>query len=140
MGDVTDSLPAWLPYPAPTEPPTPNQRRVLSAYCAELGIDETVAAFSFMTFVEATRWWNSGAPELDKAPTAGSEALASYQAAVAAGVDEVDPEYRVMMTRDDRRERLDRAMPNPTRPGWRAPRSKHAPTVEGEGTCRILTT
>lgn len=131
MADVTDSLPAWIPHPTPAEPlsPTPAQRRVLGAYCAELGIDDATAAYSFMTYVEATRWWNSGAPELYKGPTAAGETLAHYRAVGDLG-DVHDTEYMYTLEQQDRAERLARSMPSPDRPGWRAPRSKHAPTVK----------
>jgi hypothetical protein len=114
---------------------SPAQSRVFDAYCAELGIDPKVARHSFMTFIEATRWWNSGAPELYEGPTRGSEALVHYRAAVAAGVDGGGPEFRAILVRADYQERLDRVMPDPARPGWRAPRSKYAPSAQEREAC-----
>lgn len=126
---MADAIPAWLAHPVPGEPPSPTHHRVLNAYCAELGIDAALARHSWMTHMDAVRWWNSGAPELYRGPTAGSEALAQYRKAVVAGVDEGDPEYQAYLTRQDREERLARVMPDPARPGWRAARSKYAPAV-----------
>lgn len=128
-GAVAEAVPPWLPHPIPGEPASPTHLRVLDAYCAELDIDPEAARHSWMTMMESVRWWNSGAPELYKGPTAAGEALVKYREAIAAGVDEADPEYWAMLTRDDRRERLARVMPDPARPGWQAPRSKHAPAV-----------
>lgn len=125
---MADAIPPWIAHPIPGEPPTPTELRVLNAYCAELDIDAEVAQESFFTVVEATRWWNSGAPELYKGPTRAGDALADYRAAVEAGLDG-DPEFRAILVRSDLQERLDRVMPTPHRPGWRAPRSKHAPAV-----------
>lgn len=135
---LSEAVPAWLPHPVPGEPSSPTHLRVLDAYCAELGIDAESARHSWMTMMEAVRWWNSGAPELYKGPTAAGEALAKFDASMRAHEDgegsaeyqAMVSDYRAMLVRQDRDERLARVMPDPARPGWRALRSKHAPAVE----------
>lgn len=127
--DVIGTAPPWLSQPFPNEPFSPMHLRVLDGYCAELGIDPARARQSWVTMVEAVRWWNASAPELYKGPTLAGEELAKYKEAVAHGLDG-DPEWEAILVRNDRQERLNRMMPNPTRPYWRASRSKHAPAVE----------
>ncbi len=129
---MTDAatLPPWLSQPLPNEPFSPTHRRILNAYCAELDIDAEHAQYSWMTMMEAVRWWNSGAPELYKGPTAASEALANLNTFGGWEDDEGADEYRHELAQQDHRERLARVMPDPARPGWRAPRSKHAPAID----------
>jgi hypothetical protein len=128
VGDA--KFPAWISQPMPDAPPSPTHRHILDAYCAELEIDARVAQLSFMNFMEAVRWWNSGAPELYKGPTAASEALAKWRAFPGSCESEDGVRYEAMLRRQDREERLARVLPDAARPGWRAPRSQHAPAVE----------
>lgn len=123
-------LPPWLPHPTPGEPPSPTHRCILHAYRLELGADEAeLPEERFTSFVEAVRWWNSGAPELGNEPSPAGEQLARLNAHVAAGGD-AESGWATILEQQHRAARLARAMPRPDRPGWRAPRSKHAPEVE----------
>ena len=126
---MTDAFPAWLSQPLPDQPPSLMHRRILDAYCAELDIDARVARFSFMNYMEAVRWWNSGAPQLYKGPTRAAEALAKWRAAMVDHESEDGVRYEAMLRRQDREERLARVMPDAARPGWRAKRSPYAPAV-----------
>lgn len=124
----TDRLPPWIAHPVPSEGMAPEHKRILAAYCAELVTDYELAQSSWMTIMESVRWWNSGAPELDTEPTPAGEQLAKALAFIDAG-GEVPADYLAALSRQDHETRLGRAMPSPYRPGWRAPRSRHAPKV-----------
>jgi hypothetical protein len=123
--DIPDRLlPAY-----PGEWPGKERLAVFEAYRAELGLTADKFPMTHDRVNEGVRWWNAGAPMLDREPTPQSIMLAQLDGWLATGATWPEGgialhEFRERMHKGDRENRVTRAAPHPDRP--RSPRSKYA--------------
>jgi hypothetical protein len=123
--DIPDRLPPALPG----EWPGKERLAAFEAYRAELGLTADELPMTHDRVNESVRWWNAGAPALDREPTPQSIMLAQLDGWLAAGATWPEggvtlDEFRERMHKGDRENRMTRAAPCPDRP--RSPRSRHA--------------